>query len=96
MRSFPSPPVRELDCRDVIVEKPSILGAKNTGKCSKYSLTMAKGISPIQLFIWKFLFTYVFEVGVPCLHLSAIMTSSWRMHGNVLTEYDRVDLKLVT
>ena len=56
---------------------------------------MAMGISPIQLFICQFLFTYVFEVGVSCLDLSAIMTSS-RMYGNVLTEYDHVDLTLVT
>ena len=31
----PFPPIGELNCRDVIVEKPSIVGAQPTGKCYK-------------------------------------------------------------
>ena len=28
---FPSPPIGDLDCRDVIIQKPCIVGAQSTG-----------------------------------------------------------------
>ena len=42
MRSLgiPLPPKGELDCRDVIVEKPCIVGAQPTGKCSEYNVAV--------------------------------------------------------
>ena len=43
-----------------------------------------------NVFIWMSLFTCVFDMDVPCLHSSTIVTSS-RMHGDVFSS-----LKLVT
>ena len=42
MRSLgiPFPPKGDLDCRDVIVEKPCIVGAQPTGKCSEYNVAV--------------------------------------------------------
>ena len=60
----------------------------------KYGMIVFKLSNVWYVFIWNFVFTYVFEEGVPNLHSSATVTSS-RMHGNVPTEEEHVDSKLL-
>ena len=48
----------------------------------------------VNVFTWKFFFTWVRDVVVLCLHSCTIVTSS-RVHSDVLSEEGGIHLKLV-
>ena len=46
---FPSPPTGDLDCRDVIIQKPCIVEAQPTGNYANEIASRSRWDSPIQL-----------------------------------------------
>ena len=78
-----------LSCRFKIHASDSIANIRN-GNMILFTLS-----NLWNMFIWKSLFTFMFDAGVPSLHSTTIMTSS-RLHDDVLSGEDCTDLNLET